>query len=122
VPCVASRRSLKITLAPSKSVCARLLLGVDRMSGNVQQAVDQRFLSCLRAVEVCFRGSFTNRVPDAINMHPCSFRYRTLQYKRQLTTSVSYLIKLVICNSDMDNLVLPVTTERCEMQFCNGVA
>ena len=89
-----------------------LLLGVDRMSRNVQQAVGQRFLSSLRAVEICFRGNLTKRSSDALNLHPCSFHYRTLQYKRQLTASVLHLIKWVICDVDMDNLVLPVATER----------
>lgn len=121
-PCVASPRSLKITLDASKLVCARSLLGVDRMSRNVQQAGGERFLSHLRAVEICCRGNLTKRAPDALNMHPCSFHYRTLQYKRQLTTSVLYLIKWVICNADMDNLFLPVATEQWGMQFYNGVA
>jgi hypothetical protein len=89
-----------------------LLLGADRMSRNVQQAVGQRFLSCLRAVEICFRGNVTKRLFDALNLHPCSFHYRTLQYNRQLTTSVSHLIKWVMCDVDIDNLVLPVATER----------
>jgi hypothetical protein len=80
-------------LDSSARVYACSLLGMYRMFRHVQQAVGQSFLSCLRNVEACLRGILTDRAPDALNVHICSFNYITIEYKRQVTSSVSYLNK-----------------------------